>query len=531
MALPSFPFTEVKALTRWSNYSGTLSTPVPVFCTPDGLLDTGSDAPRALRRHGAALSAIVQYCMDTPATTLRPIGARWSFSSLLRPEGLIVDPANLNTLLKVKADWLEPEYREEQRARGTKGRTPVFVQGGARVSSINRRLLPAGLALATSGAGDGQSIAGCISTGTHGSAYALGAVHDTVLGLHLIVNANESVLLQPARAACGPEVAAWLQRETGIVTRDERDDELFAAALVGLGSLGFVHGVILETVPLYALRARVQARQFADRDLWRTLGDFELERLHPGLPAPFHFEVVLHPYPGKDKPGAFVRMYWQESADGIAHDSPLPNPLDASSDVMGLVAKFSGLLDGPLPTFALRLAIGDQLEKRFQPGERAPQLPGMLFGPTGLPPGHGTSTEVVVPQPLLRRALELLYEVLNAKAAHGEHLLGAVAVRFVPKTKAFLGMNAHDSNAYIELPSVRNGEVEGIYRAFWDALEQAKLPFTCHWGQVHGLNAQRLTNYFGHRVERWKAARADLLPSADARRVFGNALLDEVGLR
>jgi FAD/FMN-containing dehydrogenase len=530
MALPVIPFTEVKAVGRWANYSGTIAASVPVFCTPDAMREMASDAPRALRRHGQALSAIVRHCLDTPGTSLRAIGARWSFSSLLQPDRLIVDPANLNTLLRVKSEWLSAEYRREQQARGALGRTPVFVQGGARISSINRSLLMGGLALATSGAGNGQSIAGAISTGTHGSAYQLGALHDTLLGLHLIVGANDSVFLQPLHGACGPEVAGWLARETGIPTRDLRDDELFAAAQVGLGALGFVHGVVLEAVPLYALRTRIQARKFEDPELWRTLDDFDLSRLHRGLPAPFHFEVVFHPYPGKDRPGAFVRMYWKESADGVAHDSPLPNPLDAATDTMGLVAKFSNLLDGPLPTFALRLAIGDQLEKRFRPGERAPQLPGMLFGPTGLPPGHGTSTEVVVAQPRLHRALEVLYQVLNARAARGEHLLGAVAVRFVPRTQALLGMNAHDLNAYIELPSVRNAEVENIFHAFWDALEREGVPFTCHWGQRLGLSPARLQAYFGSRGQRWKAARADLLPSAEARRVFGNPLLREVGL-
>jgi hypothetical protein len=120
--------------------------------------------------------------------------------------------------------------------------------------------------------------------------------------------------------------------------------------------------------------------------------------------------------------------------------------------------------------------------------------------------------------------------VLNAKADKGEHLLGAVAVRFVPKTKALLGMSVHDLDAYIELPSVRNSEVEGIFRAFWDSLEREGVPFTCHWGQVHGINPSRLATFFGNHVARWKAARADLLPSADARRVFGSRLLGEVGL-
>jgi hypothetical protein len=107
-----------------------------------------------------------------------------------------------------------------------------------------------------------------------------------------------------------------------------------------------------------------------------------------------------------------------------------------SSDTMGLIANLAELVDGPLPSIAVRLLIADEIEKRYRPHERSPRVPGMVFGPTGLPPGHGTSTEIVVDQRLTRRALEALFEVLSAQASQRNHLLGAVAVRFVSCPKA-----------------------------------------------------------------------------------------------
>jgi hypothetical protein len=526
---PKFPFTEAKSVTRWSNYSGTIGPrAVPLYCTPDVMADAGTDAPRKLRRHGAALAAIIQHAWSTPGATLRAVGSRWSFSSIIQPGDIVVDPANLNTLLKLKPEWLTEKYRQGRFARGF---VPVFAQGGAQIASINRRLLDVGLALQTSGAGDGHRLAGCIATGTHGSALGIGAVHDTVLALHLIVAPNDSVLLQPRDGACGPEVAAWLERETGIPTRPLHDDVLFAAAQVGLGSLGFVHGVVLETARLYALRGSILARPFADADVWKTIGDMDTTRLHPKITErPYHFEVVFHPYPSNSRPGAFVRMFWKVPADDIPHDSPLPVPPDLASDTMGLIAKLSGLVDGALPTLVLRTVIGDQLNNRYKPGDRAPRLPGMVWGPTSLPPGSGTSTEVVVDQRRAHRALDILFEILRERAEKGEHLLGAVATRFVPKTRALLGMNQSDMSCFIELPSIRNSEVENIYRSFWDALEKDNLPFTCHWGQAHGLNETRLRKYFGDHVDRWKKARDQLLSTSEARRVFQSAILGEVGL-
>src|SRR5688572_5536092 len=206
--MPQFPFTEVKSMRRWTNYSGSLAErEVPLYCTPDVVGVAGSGAPRKLRRHGDALTAILEHCFKAPASSLRAIGSRWSFSNIVQPELLVVDPANLNTMLKVREDWLTAAYRKRRRATRF---TPMFVQGGARIASINRRLLEAGLALQTTGAGDGHRVAGCLATGTHGSALAVGAVHDTLLGLHLLTGPRRSVFVQRSRRVFSADVAGWL---------------------------------------------------------------------------------------------------------------------------------------------------------------------------------------------------------------------------------------------------------------------------------------------------------------------------------
>lgn len=526
--MPQFPYTEVKAVSRWTNYCGTIpECAVPLYCTPDVTTTMGDDAPRKLRRTGDALSAIVKHCFTTQGATLRTVGSRWSFSNIIKPGNVVVDPANLNALFRVKTEWLNAAYRKQR-----PGFTPIFSQGGTHVGSLNRRLLDMDLALQTSGAGDGQRIAGCISTGTHGAAIDIGAMHDTVLGVHLLTAPGHSVFVQPKAAACSDEVAHWLQRETAWKVDPINDDELFHAAQVGLGSLGFVHGVVLETAPLYSLQMRIAARPFGDAEVWNMLTDLNTQRFHKDIAArPYHVEVVFHPYPSSAKPGAFVKLMWKRPAAEAPHTSPSPSAPAMASDMMGLIGKLSGAIDGSLPTLALRLFISEQLEKRYKSGDSTPRLPGMMFGPTSLPPGFGASTEVIVDQVKTRRALEVLYDVLGSEAGHGRHLLGAISVRFVPKTNATLGMNIHPMNAFIELPSVRNAEVLGIYQRYWDALAHEGIPFACHWGQLHGMNPARMQSYFGPRVERWKAARDKLLTDPAAKRVFSSPLLSELGLQ
>ncbi len=102
--------------------------------------------------------------------------------------------------------------------------------------------------LKTSGASNGQTIVGCFSTGTHGSAIDTGSVPDFIVGMHIIT---------------GPGKHIWLERESYPVVSDAfiqkfktklvADDELFNAALVSFGSFGFIHGVMIETEDIYLL--------------------------------------------------------------------------------------------------------------------------------------------------------------------------------------------------------------------------------------------------------------------------------------
>jgi hypothetical protein len=90
-------------------------------------------------------------------------------------------------------------------------------------------------------------------------------------------------------------------------------------------------------------------------------------------------------------------------------------------------------------------------------------------------------------------------------------------------------MNIHAMNCYIELPSVRTNGTLAVYRGIWDALEAAKIPYTCHWGQLHGMTPARARTYFGARLDAWTSAR-DTLLGATGKAVFSSPILAEVGL-
>jgi len=525
--VPDFPHTPTPRPAVWTNFHGTIeNAQVDLLCVPES---PRTDPEQRMHDHAAALDAIVRHCFDQ-TMRVRMLGAGWSLSNVIRPNHVFVDPAHMNAILSLDPGCTTQAYRTF--AAPHRG-VPVLVENGTHVSRINRVLAESfGLALRTSGAGNGHRIAGCIATGTHGAAIGVGAVHDTVLALHVLVGPGRAVLLQPSTPWFSPALAARLASVTGIPTEDRPGDDAFHAAQVSLGSIGIVLGVVLDAVPLYGLRRRVIGVAHDDPKLdvvLEVLANLDYRRLYPTeTEAPYHFQVIYNPYPSAQSPAAYVNAMWREETAPPATHPGTPAP-DGASDLIAVIAHLVQGLSGAIPDAIIRSTINRRLEDRYRPGDYAPAIPGEVFGQTQLPPGEGTSIELVVNQPDLRVAIPLILDTLRTAADDGHHHLGAIGVRLVRKTDALLGMNIHPISAFIELPSVRNQDAIFVHNRVWTALDARGIRYTCHWGQLHNLTKPRLQVWYGDRLDRWVAAREALL-EPKGRTVFRSDLLGDVGL-
>src|SRR4029450_7420683 len=100
-----------------------------------------------------------------------------------------------------------------------------------------------------------------------------------------------------------------------------RDDALFEAALVSFGSFGIVHGLLIETEPLFLLEAYRQRLLLTD-PLWQAISGltFDVPELpHPGE-RPYHFQVVFNPHDIAG--GVYVRIMYK----GPYRDDYTPPP-------------------------------------------------------------------------------------------------------------------------------------------------------------------------------------------------------------
>src|SRR3981189_3301605 len=109
----------------------------------------------------------------------------------------------------------------------------VTVRSGTTLKTLNAELDKLGLAMTNLGDIDAQTVAGAISTGTHGTGARLGGIATQIAALQLVL-ADGSVVNCSA----------------------DRRPDLFAAARVGLGALGVISTVTLQCVPSFCLSAQ-----------------------------------------------------------------------------------------------------------------------------------------------------------------------------------------------------------------------------------------------------------------------------------
>jgi hypothetical protein len=537
---PNFPYTKTSPQQEWSSFHHIIKgRHIEHYMVPD----VPAGDPEADRHLAEAINAILRHCMDKPfERRLCTLGSRWSLSDILDPREYTLEPSAWNQVIPVAPGCFTEQYKD--RAKRSHG-TPVIAQAGIIINKLNNDLGRMGLAVQTSGASSGHRLAGCIATGSHGSDLKVGAVHDMVLAMYLVVGPNHAVLLQPSTPHFTSKLAESFEKHTGLHTEHHNDDHLFGAAQVALGALGFVHSVIIEAVPLYDLQGETIVAPLDDKAIWHAIDTMELDHLplrHRPVPhtPPDVFTVVLSPYAPRSLHGAFATLLWkQPTKRPFASANPVQPSI--STDLARLLSGLIRLGDGRLTQGLVGHTIAGETAKMYQPGPIHPQFPGTYFGPTDLAEGHGRSSEVAVDQKHAGAALRAVVLALQEEGKHGRHLLGGIGVRFVPQTRALLGMNIHPMNTYIEFPSLDypdKSKVSEIHEAVWKKLHEAKVPFTCHWGQeyaghahgsVDGMNEHSIRTFYGDRVHQWKAARNALL-KGPALEVFSNPLVQKLGL-
>jgi hypothetical protein len=441
-------------------------------------------------------------------TPLRSLGAGWSWTRIATAtNGLMLDTKPLNTTLNISAQSVLPGYKGDPNKL-------IFAQCGNGVWELSRELKQKKQSLKTTGASNGQTIAGVIATGAHGSAIDFGSVQEAVVGLHLITGPNRHIYLERKSA---PVVSQSFINK--LQTELVQDDALFNAALVSMGCFGIIHGVMLETEDLFLLECYMRRMPYDAtlKQLMKTL-DFSNAKLPYGSERPYHFAVFINPYDLKS--GAYVYTFYKRPyRDNYVRPAPAGTSCGPGDDAACFVGKLTHAIPALAPTVVNKLLAG-----ALKPYEKVEGTLGEICNNTTL---HGKllSAAIGIAIDDVNRLVDLLLKLNKTKGP----FLGLFAFRFVKKTKATLGFTRFNPTCIFELDGAFSDDTSNFYKDVWKALEEENIPHTMHWGKVNQLDFKTLSKMYGSNLDAWIEARNRLLNPASMQ-VFNNAIMKQWGL-
>ena len=388
---------------------------------------------------------------------VKAIGAGHSFTAIGATDGVLV---NLDRMKNVLGWDLEV------------GR--VRVQAGISLHDLNPILRGHGLAFPNLGDIDPQSVAGAVSTGTHGTGGKLHGISRTVVGVQLVTAAGE-------------------------VLEIDEDHELFGASRVTLGALGIITEVTLQCVPAFLLHAREEPMALPEL----------FDRLDELVEDNDHFEFYWFPHTEKALVKRNNRVPAGTAAEPIGRfrhwldDEFLSNE---AFDVINKVVRQAPRLIPRINNVAASvLSARDYVDDSFK----------VFVSPRRV---KFRESEFAVPRYALQDVLGELRTWLDD--GH-ERITFPIEVRFSAADDVWMSTGYERDNAYVAVHQYYKTD----YRSYFAAAESI---FTehegrPHWGKIHTLGA----DYFRDRYEHFDDF-VEIRNQLDPSRLFTNSYLDQV---
>lgn len=403
----------------------------------------------------AAVVALVRRAQQE-GRRLRVVGGGHSWSAGIETDGYLLSLDRMARVLSV--DPL---------------RHQVTVQAGIRLRELSAQLHQRGLALLNLGSIQEQSLAGAISTGTHGTGLQFGVLATQVLGLRLVTGTGEVV-----------EYTA------------DRDPELLDAARVSLGALGVITQVTLQVAPAFNLREERTPLPLAEA----------LALVPARLGEADHIKLWWLPHAGR------VQVYRQYRTK----ESPRARRGLLSEDTRSAQEVFRALL-----------ALGSAFPRLISPIQRF--LSRVQFtasshiGPSfqvfslAMPPRHHES-EYAVPLPRAAAAVKALHELIEARR-HRVHFI--LELRFVKKDSAWLSPAYERDVCFIGAYDANRRGWPGFRRDYEELMRSYE--GRPHWGKEFTASADSLRAAYP-RWDDFQRLRQELDPAG----VFLNRHLQQV---
>lgn len=352
----------------------------------------------------------------------------------------------------------------------------VTVRAGTTLRKLNAELDALGLALTNLGDIDGQTVAGAISTGTHGTGSGFTGLAAQVVGL-------EMILADGSFVTCS----------------EHQHPDLFAAARLGLGALGVITTVTLRCEPAFALAA-----QEHPEPLEQVLEGFdELADNHD------HFEFYWFPYGHHALVKQNNRLAPDQTPQPLSRFRRFADYTLMENAAFGTLCRISRAIPRLTPQLGRLSSAALSAREYSDVSHRVFTTPRTV---------RFVESEFAVPR---ETVLDVLTELRALVPRLADPVAFPVEVRVAAADDVWLSTAYQRPCAYIAVH-----QYSGMnYSEYFTKFEQ--IAFAAggrpHWGKLHSLGAETLRKLYP-RFDDFCAVRATVDPHG----IFSNAYIDRV---
>jgi L-gulono-1,4-lactone dehydrogenase len=385
------------------------------------------------------------------ARRVKVAGSGHSFTDIACTDGVMIDMSAMRRVLSVEGN-------------------EVTVQAGITLRELGEELRARGLAMENQGDVDPQTLAGAISTATHGTGGRFGNLSSQVVGMRLVSGTGEVL---------------------------EATGEELRAARVSLGALGAISAVTVRCVPAFTIHRLDEPHPLDD----------VLPRVDELVDANDHWEAFVMPY---------TRRAWTLTSERTERPPEPPGRVAAfvhdvivENAVLGLFCRTGRRFPSLIPSLNRRLASLMGRAEHLDASNRVYANKRLV---------RFTEMEYAVPR---ERAAEALDRVLAMIERRRLPIPFPIELRVVAPDDALLSTAHERPTAYIAVHQYVGMEFETYFRAVEAIMDD--YDGRPHWGKRHYQTAATLRP----RYPEWDTF-AEVRERLDPERRFENDYLRRV---
>ncbi|KAF3941036.1 hypothetical protein ABW19_dt0202452 [Dactylella cylindrospora] len=456
------------------------------------------------------LVAAVKYAVDNNYT-LKAVGSGHSFSQVCPvydDSGVILQSFDMNKTLPLDKTKLKPEFQNLHL---------YHVESGVRIRDLNDRIWDEGYSLINMGAYDAQTLAGAISTGTHGSGIDLGPIASCVKSLQLVTETGKVYQIEPSDGITDPSKFD----EDGVELK--QNDDWFNTAVVAMGCIGIIYSYVIEVDPKYYLTEtrKLNTWEEVKKKLASPSGTL------PDILRQYrHYELLVNPYEVK-KVHTCIEIFrdktaekphgwrgWKNWFSGLLARCKL-----AAHLLVGLLNLIPGLSPGLINSALDTLVDQDYVDRSYRV---------LDIGPVDDVAAAAIELHFDAEQDIPGQ-VDMVFKYFEEAAKNYKwYLAGPIAVRFTAPSNSLIASESGRYTVAIELDMLM-GVTTGqeLLKEVTANVKKANPDVRVHWGldfdTVEGAEVTK-DRYPG--LDRWMAVYQQLNTTG----LFNNHFTDRIGI-